>query len=78
MNYVAADVPATSHAIDLVSTCGFGCARVVYVLLTSLGLPQSRGDVAIWGAKDENIASINFRYSSSRDASIAVSRVLWF
>ena len=25
MFYVAADVPATNHAIDLVSTCGLGC-----------------------------------------------------
>lgn len=23
--YVVADVPTTSHAIDLVSTCGLGC-----------------------------------------------------
>ena len=23
--YVAADVPATGHAIDLISTCGLGC-----------------------------------------------------
>ena len=33
--YVAADVPATSHAIDLVSTGGLGCVpgglRSVYI-----------------------------------------------
>lgn len=78
MFYVAADVPATSHAIDLVSTCGLGCVPMVYVLLISLESPQFRGDMAIWGAKDEDIASINFRYSSSCDESITVSRVLWF
>lgn len=56
--------------LTLFRPVGLGVSRVVYVLLISSGLPQSRGDMAIWGVKDEDIASINFRYSSSCDESI--------
>ena len=58
--YVVADVPTTSHAIDLISTCGFGCVPVVYVLFISRESPNSE---VIWRCverKDEILLSNTF------------------
>ena len=37
--------------LTLFQPVGLGVSRVVYVLFTSLGLPQSRGDVAMWSER---------------------------
>lgn len=67
MFYVAADVPATSHAIDLVSTCGLGCVPMVYVLLISLESPP----IQRWYG---NLGSERWRYCFNK---LSIQFVVW-